>query len=176
MRNLLLLLLLIAVFSVKAQTALNDTTQGLFTDTNKHILANNGLEKKWSLSSFKGINTSYLFIRGGNAMMVSAPMGIQLNRKLDNNFYAFAGVSAMPAYLNFNNTFLNTNANKFQPGGMYKGNTLGIYGRAQMGLMYINDAKTFSISGSFSVQRGSNPYLLQPLNTPGVNGFIQPNR
>ncbi|MFT3703425.1 MAG: hypothetical protein QM802_13700 [Agriterribacter sp.] len=33
-------------------------------------------------------------------------------------------------------------------------NSFGIYPRAELGLMYINDEKTFSISGSISVQRG----------------------
>ena len=57
--------------------------------------------------------------------------------------------------------------------GYYNANGLNLYQRAEMGLMYVNDAKTFSISGSIGIQRGGNPFYplgpapdTKPLGTP----------
>jgi len=41
-------------------------------------------------------------------------------------------------------------------------NGLGVYSRAELGLMYVNDAKTFSVSGSIGVQRSSYPVYPYP--------------
>ncbi|MGH2563931.1 MAG: hypothetical protein ACRDE5_05430, partial [Ginsengibacter sp.] len=35
----------------------------------------------------------------------------------------------------------------------------GTYSSASLGLMYINDSRTFSISGSIGIERSSNPLL-----------------
>ncbi|MEJ7680097.1 MAG: hypothetical protein WKG06_20000 [Segetibacter sp.] len=39
----------------------------------------------------------------------------------------------------------------------FKSSALGIYSRAELGLQYINDERTFSISGSVGVERSSFP-------------------
>lgn len=131
------------------------------------------IAKKWFFTNYAAINTSYTFFNGGGASMVSAPIGLQLNRRLNNNLYAFAGISAAPAYINFNRSFINTDIKNGNPAiGRY--NQLGIYSRAEVGLMYINDDRTFSISGSIGIQRSSYPmFPFQSFNTAN-NNFIRP--
>ena len=103
------------------------------------------------------MSTSFIFYRGNNAIIFSSPVGLQLNRRLNNNLYAFAGVSAAPAYINFNNAFLNTDINKTNSNNFSKANNFGMYSRAEIGLMYVNDAKTFSISGSIGIEKTNYP-------------------
>ena len=78
----------------------------------QNIYFNIPSEKKWSLNKYTAISTSFVFFKGGNATVVSAPVGLQLNRKLNNNFYAFAGVALAPSYINFNQSFNTSDFNK----------------------------------------------------------------
>ncbi|HLK28025.1 MAG TPA: hypothetical protein VKT28_05550 [Puia sp.] len=181
MRVTFLFIILISPFGLKAQTALplpsaEFAQRGIFLNSN-HSFDTPG-NKKWFLSSYSAISTSFAFFNGGSATVLSAPVGLQLNRRLNNNLYAFAGISVAPAYVNFNSSFLSSDVNKFYPGSnFYNSNNLGLYSRAEMGLMYVNDARTFSISGSFSVQRGSYPiFSHQQLNTSKQNNLISGNR
>lgn len=114
--------------------------------------------KKWSVSKYGGISTSFIGWKGGSASVFSAPIGLQLNRRLNNNLYAFAGVSIAPTYINFNQSFLNAGS-KFLQGNslMYRPNGFGMYQRAEMGLMYTNDEHTFQISGSIGMERSQFP-------------------
>ena len=162
MRKMLFtIIVLIAATSLKAQTAVPlsfmDYTQcAAFANHNygKDSIAN----KKWFLNSYSGISTSFIFYKGGNASFISAPIGLQLNRRLNNNLYAFASVSAAPAYINFNNAFLNTNINKANLSNSFiRSNHFSMYSRADIGLMYVNDAKTFSISGGICIEQSNYP-------------------
>ena len=125
---------------------------------------NNGLihdslsAPKWFLSKYSGLSTSVSFFKGGNASVFSAPMGLQLNRRLNNNWYAFANVSVAPSYISINPSYL-SGFNKNFPGNPFKQNSFGLYPAASLGVMYVNDAKTFSISGSVSAERGFYPGL-----------------
>ena len=175
------LMILIFSVSVKAQTALpgsyiDHLQQQSFADNNR--FKDSALDKKWFMSKYIGISTSFGFFNGGNAAVLAVPVGIQLNRRLNNNWYAFAGVSAAPAYINFNHSFLSANANKsWQNNNFLKSNRFDMYSRAELGLMYINDQKTFSISGSIGIERSSYP--LVPFNQMGTvrpNTFISPNK
>lgn len=181
MRIIFLIAIMISVTVLKAQTIL----PGSFLDyTNKAAFANNIhpqdslSNKKWSFTKYSGISTTFSFFKGGNATVVSAPIGLQLNRKLNNNLYAFANVSVAPAYINFNSSFINTDFNKAnQTNGFYKANSLGIYSSASLGLMYVNDAKTFSISGSIGIEKSSYPMLpYYQLNNGKPNTLIPVNR
>jgi hypothetical protein len=128
-----------------------------FSDSNK-------VNKKWSLHKYGGISASYVFFNSGSASVFSAPVGLQLNRRLNNNLYAFAGISAAPAYINFNRSFLNPDVSKYNPvTSRYNSNGFSMYSRFEAGLMYINEEKTFSISGSIGIERSSYP------NYPGYN-------
>lgn len=157
MRTFLLIAFInIIAFSSKAQSFL----PGNFIDYSyrgnpaRNINFNDSASnKKWSLSKYSGISTTFSFFKGGNATVVSAPLGLQLNRKLNNNLYAFAGVLVAPSYVNFRSSFMNSDFNKFSGANFLRSGSLGIYSRAEMGLMYINDEKTFSISGSIGIER-----------------------
>jgi hypothetical protein len=133
--------------------------------------------KKWFLSKYSGISTGYSFFKGGSAGFVAAPLGLQLNRRLNNNLYAFAGVSAAPVYINFNSPYRTTDFNKAYPvNSLFKSSSLGMHARAELGLMYVNDAKTFSFSGSIGVQRSSYPvFPYQQMNTVRPMPLHAPN-
>ncbi|MBZ5859374.1 hypothetical protein [Flavihumibacter profundi] len=164
MRILLLIFVLVSSISLRAQTQL---APGVMNYTQRDALSHfnsfsdsNTVNRKWSLYKYGGISTGYSFFNGGNASIVSAPIGIQLNRRLNNNLYAFAGISAAPAYYNFNRSFINSDIYKNNPAASrLSNNGFGMYSRFEAGLMYINDEKTFSISGSIGINRSSySPY------------------
>lgn len=116
--------------------------------------------KKWQVSRFMGMSADMAFFNGGNATVLSVPVGIQFSRRLTNNWYAFAGVTAAPTYINFNHSFLHTNNSKvFQGNGIFNSGRFDLNTRAEAGLMYINNQKTFSISGSIGIERSSYPWL-----------------
>jgi len=163
MRLLLVIICSVAVFSLKAQTPYapmhrNAWQPGLLGQY--HIMPDsNSLSKKWSVSKYGGISAGFLFSRGMSANFVAAPVGLQLNRRLTNNLYAFTGVSVAPTYFNFNSPFINPTVGKNYPGSMFGNSYQFAMGtRAELGLMYMNDQRTFSISGSVGVQRNSYPF------------------
>lgn len=164
MRLFIFISFLIVSVAVKAQSIV----PGPFVDNSyRGNLMNNihindsAFQKKWFVSKYAGISTGFSFFKGGNATFVSAPLGLQLNRKLNNNLFAFAGVSVAPSYVNFHSSFLNADFNKFGQNNSFNPSRLGIYSRAELGLQYINDDRTFSISGSIGVERSnfSMPYF-----------------
>ncbi|MGN6495359.1 MAG: hypothetical protein ACTHLE_25455 [Agriterribacter sp.] len=159
MRGLFVMLILFCSLGIKAQTYLpfntiNGLQQSRFIN-NPNFSNENIAGKKWFLSRYSAVSAGYSFFRGGSFNFISAPVGIQLNRKLNNNLYAFAGVSVAPTYINFNQPIPLSGMNKgFYGSSMYGINNFGVYPKAELGLMYVNDEKTFSISGSISVQQG----------------------
>ena len=162
--------------TLKAQTTLPGSFQNSIESNafNRNINLHDSIApKKWFISSFSGISTGYTFFRGGGAGYFAAPLGLQLNRRISNNVYAFAGVSVAPAYINFNNAFLPTNPNKANTfNSFYQPGNLSIYSSARVGLMYINDARTFSVSGSFSVERSSYPLFYNNQSNKRTGNFI----
>jgi len=93
-----------------------------------------------------------------------------LNRRLNNNLYAFGGVSIAPAYVNFNHALLYNDFNKTGAGNNFYKNSIGMYSRAELGLMYINNERTFSISGSIGIERNNFPmYFNNQINTKRSN-------
>lgn len=168
MRTVIIIALLLSFTALKAQTYL----PGGFIDYNyRGSLMNNQhlndstLQKKWFVSKYSGMSTSFSFFKGGNATVVSAPIGLQLNRRLNNNLYAFAGVSIAPAYINFNQSFISNDFNKSNAMNGFNSKSLGLYSRAELGLQYINDDRTLSISGSIGIERNSYPIYNQTNNT-----------
>lgn len=108
----------------------------------------------------------------GRTGFYSVQAGVQATRMLNNNVFAFGAVSIAPTYMNFNRSFVNTDFSKTGLNSFQRGN-LGLNPRAEVGLGYTNDARTFSISGSISVQQSNyglgNGYFIpgmlnQPLN------------
>jgi hypothetical protein len=161
MRIVLSVLALISFISSKAQTHLpiSSMNYALWQPFPAYNLLGDSshLNQKWRLSSYTGISAGYSFFNGGSATAISAPVGLQLTRQLNNNMYAFAGISAGPAFFS-SRSFTEPFLYKSYPGGNFSnGYGFGINSRVEMGLMYINDAKTFSISGSIGVERSSYP-------------------
>ena len=162
MRLLLILLLSLGFLSSKAQTLLSGGMVNPFPLSryaSYPVLNDSGQSiRKWHLNTYSGLSAGYLFFNGGGASVLSVPVGLQLTRQLTNNLYAFAGANVTPSYINFNSAFTNPGIGQSYPGGsMYNPYKFGMNAGVELGLMYINDAKTFSISGSIGVERGSFP-------------------
>ncbi len=176
----MLIAIMTMVTGAKAQTFLqerfiNNNYSGSFA--NYFQLDDSSSSKKWSVNRYSAISSSFMFFKGGNASMIAAPIGLQINRRLNNNLYAFANVTLEPAYVNFNRSFIangfgkeNHNNNLFKPGN------LGLYSRAALGLQYVNDERTFSISGSIGIERSTYPiFPYNQMNTPGTNHLMPLN-
>lgn len=161
MRKILLVATFFCFVTVKAQTILSPGFGGyaqstpLFNNNHTHDSLST---PKWFFSTYRSISTSVSFFKGGNASVFSAPMGLQLNRRLNNNLYAFGNVTVAPSYISMHPSYL-TGFNKNFNNSSSRQNSFGLYPAASLGLMYVNDAKTFSISGSISVERSSYPLL-----------------
>jgi hypothetical protein len=179
MRTILIIAFMLVVNVLKAQvmsplTTVDNSYRGVFGNN----LHDSNYNQKWSLTRYSAISTGFMTFRGGSATYFAAPFGLQLNRRLTNNLFAFAGVSLEPTYINFNcgfmgNDFIKGNQNN----NLYKTGNLGLYSRAQLGLQYINDDRTFSISGSLSVERGSYPVLpYNQVNNQRINPVMSTNR
>jgi hypothetical protein len=179
MRFFIILIVMIAATGLKAQFysplgTVNYTQHPVFGFNHSKDSAS-----KWSLGTYAGISTGFMFYKGGHASYLSAPLSLQLNSELNKNLYAFASVTAAPAYVHFNNDFINTNTSKFnQFNSFNKANSFGVYTSANLGLMYVNDAKTFSISGSIGVERSTYPlFPYNQVNTQKQNPvYINQNR
>ncbi|HEV2354636.1 MAG TPA: hypothetical protein VGR89_10350 [Puia sp.] len=105
----------------------------------------------FQLRPFSSVSAGYWFL-GGGVSYLSAPIGLVLYRPVNNNFTAFGTATLAPTVFHvssFYNVPLANPANNFTNFGV----TAGVSG----GLIYTNDARTFSISGSVSVERGSYP-------------------
>ena len=131
-------------------------TTGQAADTSYH-------PKKWFITKYAGITTGFIGFKGGSSTFLSAPLEYQLNRQLTNNIFAFGGISVTPTLLQYNSAF-------YQPGidknyGSMRTNNFSINPAARVGVMYISNDRTFSISGSVSVSRSSY-YGYSPLYAP----------
>lgn len=176
MRTFFILFLVISFSAVTAQsylpgTFMNETHRYSIPGTFKQT--DSAAAKKWTVHTYSGIASSFSFFKGGNTTILAAPVGIQVTRRLTNNWYGFADLSVAPAYINFNHSFLNSSMNKLgQNNSFFNSNRLDIYSRAAMGVMYVNDQKTFSISGSIGIERSSYPLVPYPVNATGSSHFI----
>jgi len=157
-----MILALFSFLSPKAQfhlpvSSLN-FSQSLFFPPYQTIGDSNQVNQKWYFTKYAAISTGAVFFNGGGGTFLSAPVGLQLNHPINNNLIAFAGIAAAPTFLNYNSLYTDPVFNKSYPGGyMTNPYGFGLNSRVDIGLMYINDARTFSISGSIGVERGTYP-------------------
>ncbi|WP_336513833.1 hypothetical protein [Pollutibacter soli] len=162
MRTLLFCILLLAATSTRAQRFIPSPIVG-YTPIGmggaQQLMYREIPDKKWFVTSNVGITTGFSTWKGGSAGYVAAPVSLQLNRRLTDNLYAYGAITAAPTYMNFNGAFMGANAGKYQPTGFMRNGSFNMYSRAEMGLYYINDSKTFSISGSISVEHGGHPMM-----------------
>ena len=165
MRILFIFILMVFAVASQSQAVLPRSFQNNIAGSsfiqNKNVY-DSSAQKKWFITRSAGITAGYsLFSRGG-ASFVAAPVGLQLNRRLSNNVYAFAGVTVAHMYLNFNRSFLAADLTKIPTvNGFYQPGSFSMYSAATLGLMYINDQRTFSVSGSISVERSNYPMYYQ---------------
>jgi hypothetical protein len=171
MRIILFILASLSFLSPKAQVPLpiGSFNYAIWQPFPNYILPGGGvqLNQKWYFSQYAGISAGTSFFNGGSVTFLSVPVTFQLNHPLNNNLIAFAGISAGPSVYSFSRSFMDPVRNQSYPGGSWSnGYGFGMNTSVQMGLMYTNDAKTFSISGSIGVERGSYPvYPSNRMNT-----------
>lgn len=168
MRIILLICLIISFTAVKSQTV---ATYGYPTNNLINTIpANDGLAKqKWFFSTNRNLYTGISFFKGGNANFIALPMSLQLNRRLNNNVYTFANVAAAPSYINLNPSYLNSGFSKPFQSNHFNSNSLRLNPSVSLGLMYVNDARTFSLSGSISAERSNYPLI--PFYNNGQNNI-----
>ena len=158
MRILLLILVSFTFITLKAQTVLplsgTNFEQANFMHNNAILGDSSNLHKKWFVTPYAGISTGIIFSGAGSGSFLTAPLGLQLNRRLNNNLYAFGAATIAPAYFNFNRPVAGVNNNYHT----FNGNSFGMQSSISAGLMYVNDAKTFSISGSIGISRNDYPF------------------
>lgn len=162
MRILLAMLLSVSFLSSKAQmhspvSSLNYTPWSFFPDYN-HITDSSNSGRKWHFSKYASFSAGSIFFAGGGASFLSAPFGVQLSYQLNKNLYTFTGISAAPTFFSVNRLLtdpaLRSSYSGYNSPNAYN---FGLNSRIEAGLMYINDAKTFSISGSVGIERSSYP-------------------
>jgi hypothetical protein len=119
-------------------------------------LGGSDLTKKWELRRYASIQAGYAFFNGGVSFL-SVPAGIALFHPLSSNLSVFAGVSAAPVVFSMARLYSDPTVNAAYPGSFSRPYGLGLNAGVQAGLIYSNDAKTFSISGSVELERGSYP-------------------
>lgn len=166
MRVLLTLLACIAFFSLRAQTPT------MITPVVPAYLTNPGNAvnptHKWQLQTFTGMNLGYMFL-GGGLTYVSAPIGLVLFRPLNNNFTAFTAATIAPTAFHLSSLYNMSFHNPSYPASGITG--FGVNAAVSGGLIYTNDAHTFSISGSISVERGTYPVYFAPARTSAVKQY-----
>jgi hypothetical protein len=173
MRITFLAIALLIFTAVQSQSLTQYSSGGNFSDSHTQ---DSLFPKKWFFSSYRGLSTSVSFFKGGNASVFSVPLGLQLNRRINNNWFAFANVTVAPSYINMNPSYLN-GFNKSFSNNRFGQNYFGLYPAASMGVMYVNDARTFSISGSVSAEKSLYPVLpYYPDNFSKQNHIVVPHR
>ncbi len=129
----------------------------------QYVILNGTAKQKWFLRSYGSVEAGYIFFNGGIAYL-SAPIGLVLYHPLNNNLTAFGSASIIPTAFSTNRLLTAPG----YPGSTFSSTGLGITTRLEGGLMYTNDAKTFSISSSISVERGSYPAYQVPTSHPAT--------
>lgn len=176
LRIILFAAILMSGMTVNAQM---DSSFGAMNGTEsvfKHpqqVSDTNNIHKKWFVTKYSGVSAGFVAFKGGSGSFLSVPLGLQLNRQLTNNLYAFGGVSVTPYVFRYNSVPYQPAINKNN--GLMQTNNFAAYSDAKIGVMYISNDKTFSISGSVGVSRGGyNGYspFYGPLYSP-VGGNIQ---
>jgi len=167
-RTLLFAAILISAVAVKAQSPLYFGGMNGMQPAFRHfhqLADTNNVPKKWFFTKYASISSGFVAFNGGSGTFLSAPVGLQINRQLTNNLYAFAGVSVAPTFFHSNSAFYQPGINKNN--SFNNTNNFGINPAAYMGLMYINDERTFSISGSISVSSyNANSRFYSPATYP----------
>lgn len=149
LRTILFAAFLMLGVVAKAQT---DPSFGTFKPS-QQTNDTNHIYKKWFVTKYAGISTGFVAFKGGSGSFLSVPLAWQLNRQLTNNLFAFGSVSVTPSVFRYNSMPYEPIVNK--SGSLVQPNHFAAYPDAKIGVMYISNDRTFSISGSVGVSRGS---------------------
>ena len=175
-RTILFAAILVSGMAVKAQTAPSFGAMNGMESTFRHpqqVGDSGNIHKKWFVTKYAGVSTGFVAFKGGSSSFLSVPLGLQINRQLTNNLYAFGGVSVAPSVFRYNGMPYQPMVNKNN--GLMQTNHFAAWSDAKIGVMYISNDKTFSISGSIGVGRSSyNGYspFYSPMYSP-VQGNMQ---
>jgi hypothetical protein len=159
MRTFLTILISLAVLSARAQSPLPvgaPYSAGPLRPVNTPYLPGTPFPlgasaiHQLQLRPYASISTGYIFLNRGISYL-SVPVGLALVYPINRNISAFVGASASPVVFSVNQL------NSYPGNNFSRPYNFGWNARVEGGLMYTNDAKTFSISGSVGVERGSYP-------------------
>jgi len=122
---------------------------------------------RWQVKPFASLSAGYLFYNGGGMSYLSAPVGVAAFRPLNPNWTLFGAATVSPVAIQGNRLWTGPINDPNYHGLPYSsGYGLGVSTGIQGGLMYTNQDKTFSISGSVHVERSSYPvYPAAPVRT-----------
>jgi hypothetical protein len=164
-RIILFAAILMSATAIKAQTTSPDIKYPQPASDTHNI------QKKWFFTKYAGVSAGFVAFKGGSGNFLSVPLALQVNRQLTNNLYAFGGVSMVPYLFHYNSTSYQPNKNS----SFMQTNNVSTYSDAKIGMMYINNERTFSISGSIGVSRGSyNSY--SPFYSPVYSPILRNNQ
>jgi hypothetical protein len=151
-RTILFVAILMSGMALKAQIA---PSSGAMNGFQRPLQANdtNNIHKKWFVTKYAGVSTGFVAFKGGSTSFLSVPLGLQINRQLTNNLFAFGGVSVAPSVFRYNGMPYQPAMNKGN--GFMQTNHFAAYSDAKIGVMYISNDRTFSVSGSIGVSTGS---------------------
>jgi len=175
LRTILFAAVLMSGMAVKAQVApslgaMNGPESGVHHP--QQVNDSGNIHKKWFVTKYAGVSTGFTAFKGGNTSFLSVPLALQINRQLTNNLYAFGGVSVAPTVFRYNMPYqpaMNKNNSFMQT------NNFAAWSDAKIGVMYISNDKTFSISGSVGVGR-SNYNGYSPFYAPAYSPVYAPMR
>jgi hypothetical protein len=175
-RTILFAAILMSGMAVKAQIALPSGAMNGSQSAFKHpqqVSDTNNIHKKWFVTKYAGVSSGFVAFKGGSGSFLSVPLAWQINRQLTNNLYAFGGVSIAPYIFHYNNVPYQPAINKNN--SLMQTNNFSAYSDAKIGIMYINNERTFSVSGSIGVSRGSyNSY--SPFYAPVYSPVLRNNQ
>ena len=154
MRIVLAILASMIVLGTRAQTHLPVpmSPYAAWQPFNPTFVSFDHADRHWQIRPYASLSAGVIFLNGGISY-ASAPAGLMLVRPLNNNLAAFTGLSVAPTVFNMSRLYGYPSLQTPFSGNYGLGLTTGIQG----GLIYTNNDRTFSISGSISIERGSYP-------------------
>jgi hypothetical protein len=111
----------------------------------------------WQVRPYASVSAGYIFAAKGISYL-SAPVGVAFYRPINRYLSAFATASVAPTVFNIRSLYMDPLVNP--AGNTFRG--LNLNAGVSGGLIYTNEAKTFSISGSINVERGGYPVYVPP--------------
>jgi hypothetical protein len=133
------------------------TTAQIYLPTYGPLPSIDNSNRRFQLQPYASVSAGVIFFNAPTSYL-SAPMGLMLAKPLSNNWAAFSSLSLAPTVFSINRLYTDPASRSPYPANPFSGTYgLGLNAAVQAGLIYTNDAKTFSISGSVILERGTYP-------------------